>query len=87
MYLEAGIKILIFSFSGLWIFFYCHQNEFFEKSIFIKGASLVAQVVKHLPTMWETQVQSLGQEALLEKETAAHSSILAWKNPMDGGTW
>ena len=38
-------------------------------------------MVKHLPTMWETQVQSLGWEALLEKEMATHSSILAWKIP------
>ena len=42
---------------------------------------LVAQTVKHLPTMRETQVQSLGQEDLLEKEMATHSSILAWKIP------
>ena len=41
----------------------------------------MAQTVKHLPTMWETQVQSLGQEDLLEKEMATHSSILAWKIP------
>ena len=40
---------------------------------------MVAQTVKRLPTMWETQVQSLGQEDLLEKEMATHSSILAWK--------
>jgi len=48
------------------------------------GSSLVAQTVKHLPTMptmWETQVQSLGREDLLEKEMATHSSILAWKIP------
>ena len=38
----------------------------------------MAQTVKHLPTMQETQVQSLGQEDLLEKEMASHSSILAW---------
>ena len=38
-------------------------------------------MVKHLPTMWETWVQSLGQEDLLEKEMATHSSILAWKIP------
>ena len=43
--------------------------------------SLVAQMVKYLPTMWEIWVQSLGQEDLLEKETATHSSILAWKTP------
>ena len=43
--------------------------------------SLVAQMVKHLPTMQETRVQSLGQEDLLEKEMATHSSILAWRIP------
>ena len=43
--------------------------------------SLVAQTVKCLPTMWETGVQSLGQEDLLEKEMATHCSILAWKIP------
>ena len=43
--------------------------------------SLVAQTVKRLPTMQETQVQSLGQEDPLEKEMATHSSILAWKIP------
>ena len=41
--------------------------------------SLVAQMVKYLPTMWEIWVQSLGQEDLLEKETATHSSTLVWK--------
>ena len=41
----------------------------------------MAQTVKRLPTMRETGVQSLGQEDLLEKEMATHSSILAWKTP------
>ena len=41
----------------------------------------MAQTVKHLPTMQETRVQSLGQENLLDKEMAIHSSILAWKMP------
>ena len=41
--------------------------------------SLVVQTVKHLPTVKEIQVQSLGGEDLLEKEMATHSSILAWK--------
>ena len=45
------------------------------------GASLVAQTVEHLPTMWETQVRSLGQEDALEKAMAIHSSTLAWKTP------
>ena len=44
-------------------------------------ASLVAQRVKHLPAMQETQVPTLGQEDPLEKEMATHSSILAWKIP------
>ena len=43
--------------------------------------SLVVQMLKHLPTMQETQVQSLGREDPLEKEMATHSSILAWKIP------
>ena len=42
-------------------------------------ASLVAQTVKRLPAMWQTWVQSVGQEDALEKEKATHSSILAWK--------
>ena len=41
----------------------------------------MAQTVKHLPTMRETQVQSLGWEDPLEKEMATHSSTLAWKIP------
>ena len=43
--------------------------------------SLVAQMVKHLPTMWETGFQSLGWKDLLEKEMATRSNILAWKIP------
>ena len=38
-------------------------------------------MVKHLPTMWETWVQSLGQEDPLEKEMATQSSTLAWEIP------
>ena len=41
----------------------------------------MAQTVKHLPTMWETWVQSLSWEDLLEKGKATHSSTLAWKIP------
>ena len=53
----------------------------FLLSTFLQSTSLVAQTVKRLPTMWETRVQSLGREDLLEKEMATHSSILAWKIP------
>ena len=42
---------------------------------------LVAQMIKRLPAMWETQIPSLGQEDSLEKEMATHSSILAWRIP------
>ena len=45
------------------------------------GSSLVAQLVKNLPAMQETQVQFLDQEYPLEKEMATHSSILAWRTP------
>ena len=41
----------------------------------------MVQAVKNLPAMQETQVQSLGGEDPLERETVTHSSILAWKTP------
>ena len=44
-------------------------------------ASLIAQSVKNLPAIQETQVRSLGQEDSLEKEMATHSSTIAWKIP------
>ena len=44
-------------------------------------ASLMAQLVKNLPEMWETWVQSQGWEDSLEKGKATHSSILAWRFP------
>ena len=47
----------------------------------------VAQTVKNLPAMRETWVRSLGWEDLLEKGMATHSSILAWRIPMDRGAW
>ena len=45
------------------------------------GASLVAQRVKRLPAMWETQVRFLDREDPLEKEMATQSNILAWRIP------
>ena len=45
------------------------------------GASLLAQIVKNLPAVWETRIRSLGQEDPLEKEKAMNSSILAWRIP------
>ena len=50
-------------------------------------ASLVAQTIKNPPAMQETWVQSLGWEDPLEDGMATHSSILAWRIPMDKGAW
>ena len=58
----------------LWLYF-------FNGGLHGKGLPLVAQTVRKLTTMQETQIQSLGWEDPLEKEMAAHSSILAWKVP------
>ena len=49
--------------------------------------SAMAQLVKNLPAMQETWVQSLGWEDPLEEATATHSSILAWRIRMDRGAW
>ena len=57
------------------------QTIVYLTSPYLNRASLVAQMIKYLPAMQETQVQSLGQEDPLEKEMATHSSILAWKIP------
>ena len=50
-------------------------------------ASLVAQMVKNLPAMRDTWIQILGWEDPLEEGMATHSSILAWRIPMDRGAW
>ena len=50
----------------------------------VTRASLVTQMVKRLPAMQETWVQSLGQEDPLEKERATHSRVLAWRIPGTG---
>ena len=49
--------------------------------IVVFRTSLVAQMVKRLPAMWETRVFSLGWEDTLEKEMATHSSAVAWRIP------
>ena len=48
---------------------------------------LVAQMIKNLPTLRETWIQSLGWKDLLEEGMATHSSILAWRISMDRETW
>ena len=58
------------------------QSSNYGESLFLfMFTSLVVQRVKHLPSMQETWVQSLGGEDPLEKEMATHSSIIAWKTP------
>ena len=57
-----------------------HHNFIIASHTHTQG-SLVAQMVKRLPAMWETQVRSLGREDPLEKEMATHSSILVWTIP------
>ena len=47
----------------------------------------MAQMAKNLPAMWETWVWFLGREDPLEEGMATHSSILAWRIPMDRGAW
>ena len=62
----------------------CKKNGILFFSFDLKEvirASLIAQLVKNLPAMQETQVRFLGQEDPLEKEMATHSSILAWRIP------
>ena len=50
-------------------------------------ASLVAQMVKNPPAIWQSWVQALGWEDPLEEGMATHSSIFAWRTPMDRGAW
>ena len=64
--------------------FYCRNQHIYppiKKKKDQNQTFLVAQTVKHLPTMWETRVWSLGWEDPLEKAMAPHSSTLAWKIP------
>ena len=65
---------------------YLHTHTHTHTHIFV-GSSLVTQMVKNLPVVQETRIQSLGWEDPLEKGMAMHSSILVWIIPMDRGTW
>ena len=61
---------------------YQHESAI---GIYISGASLVAQLVKNLPAVLVEKVPGLGRS--LEEGMATHSSILAWRIPMDRGAW
>ena len=74
------LQVAWFLFAHDWIIFHCYIFIYYI-------ASLVAQTIKSLPAMQETQVWSLSERDPLEKEMATYSSTLAWKNPMDGGAW
>ena len=58
-----------------------NTNKVINVALYVLWASLIAQLVKNLPAMGETWVQSLGWEDSLEKEKATHSSTLAWRIP------
>ena len=62
-------------------------NFFFPLSMFIIVGFPGGSGVKNLPAMPEIWVRSLGGKDSLEEGMASHSSILAWRNPMDRGTW
>ena len=82
---------------GMWLRFFLstqllasHQGPGFEPHVgcMLWGSSLVAQMVKNLPAMQETQIPTLGQEDPLEKGNATGcSQYSCLENPMDRGTW
>ena len=83
-----GIElIVIVSYDSLYFcgvsynFFFISNFSYLSSLLTSLRASLVAQMLKCLSAMQETWVRSLGREDLLEKETATHSSTLAWKIP------
>ena len=57
------------------------ESQIYQLDKSLLKASLVAQMVMNLPAVQKNQVRSLGQEDLLEKKMATHSSILAWRIP------
>ena len=63
------------------------SGEVIDYPLHYSWASLVAQTVEHPPVIWETRIQSLGWEDLLEEGMATHSNILAQRILMDRGAW
>ena len=61
--------------------FLCHVHSAGKPIQCVSADSLVAQMVKSLPAIWETWVQLLGQEDPLERDMATHSGVLAWRIP------
>ena len=68
----------------MWVYTHTHTHTHthtYTYPLQYSWASLVVQMVKNLPAVWETWVQSLGWEDPLEEGMAAHSSTLAWRIP------
>ena len=88
----SAVLYIVFNFQ-YWLKNLCKNQRpkpgitFILKTRNILWVSLVAQMIKKLPAMWETWVRSLGWEDPLEEGVATHSSILAWRIPMDQGAW
>ena len=76
LYPETFVKRVDFMLCVCVCFFFNHNPQ-----------RMVAQMVKNLPAVRETRVRSLGWEDPLEEGMATHSSILAWRIPMDRGAW
>ena len=66
---------------------YCMDSLYSPVVLFSTMLTSVAQIVKNLPTVWETWIRSLGWEVPLEEGIVTHSNILAWRIPMDRGAW
>ena len=81
------LYISVFILSSEIIMGYLNLVRIIRIIVSLSKSSLMAQLVKIPPAMWEIWVPSLGREAPLEEGVATHSSILAWKIPMDRGAW
>ena len=81
---QAGTKIAGRNINNLR---YADETTLMAESKEELRTSTVAPMVKNLPAMWETWVQSLGCEDPLEEGMATHSTILTWRIPMDRGAW
>ena len=66
---------------------YCMDSLYSPVVLFSSMLTSVAQIVKNLPTIWETWIRSLGWEVPREEGIVTHSNILAWRIPMDRGAW
>ena len=73
--------VCVYVYIHTYIYIHTHTCLYILSTTTVFGASPVAQMVKNLPAMQKTQVQSLGRKDPLEKGMTTHSSILAWRIP------